>query len=251
MLTIGTAAISSPSTLRRSAEPLPAFGHHDRRHHLELSRVLGEGGRYVVSTDMCESTSGRKRMFNIALLGYNRHQVDQTMGKLNDQLRAAARRAADAERQLSQAAEDAQIGFGSRIEQMIRLAEREAAHARTTAGQEAAQILEHGREEADKHRATADTEAEATRQQARSDAQHSRQATEREIGEQRDRANTELGQLREARDRLCAELAELRDGLVAILDHHEHTDSSQPAQTAPRPRRPDPREATVRTSKTG
>ena len=49
-----------------------------------------------------------------------------------------------------------------------------------------------------------------------------------------------------------AELAELREGLVTILGQiHERADSSQPGQTAPQPRRPDPREAAVRTSKTG
>jgi cell division septum initiation protein DivIVA len=87
-------------------------------------------------------------MFNIVLRGYDRHQVDQTMEKLADQLRTAVRRAEAAEVQLAQAAEDAQIGFGSRIEHMLRLAEREAAQARGTARQEAAEVLGSARDEA-------------------------------------------------------------------------------------------------------
>jgi cell division septum initiation protein DivIVA len=191
-------------------------------------------------------------MFNTALCGYNRHQVNQTMEKLADQLHAAVRRTADAERQLAQAAEDAQVGFGGRIEQMIRLAEREAAQARATAGQDAVQILDAAREEADKLRAAAESEAAATLQQARTQAHDTRQTAEHAIAEQRDRAHTELGQLHEARAHLCAELTELREGLVAILNQvQQRTESSQLSQTAPQPRQPDPREAVGGTIKTG
>jgi len=77
------------------------------------------------------------RVFDMVLRGYDRHQVDEQIERLEnrarqhrDQAQALRRELSVAQRQLREGERPAQAGLGLRIEQLLRLAEELAAEIR-------------------------------------------------------------------------------------------------------------------------
>ena len=86
------------------------------------------------------------RVFDVVLRGYDRHQVNEHIGQLEDQARqhgdqaqALQRELSAVQRQLGERERPTHAGRGLRIEQLLRLAEEQATEilgeARTAAGQ--------------------------------------------------------------------------------------------------------------------
>jgi cell division septum initiation protein DivIVA len=125
-----------------------------------------------------QRTSGAPNLFDVALRGYDRHQVDERFTELGAQLSAAAEhnraltaRLADEQRRAEQAEQalrelrtgrganqqsgaeaNPTEGFGYRAERLLRLAEAEAYEIRSDAAKEAAELLERARADAEAHR---------------------------------------------------------------------------------------------------
>ena len=117
---------------------------------------------------------GVHNTFDFVLRGHDRHQVDERISELVNQLAAATeriqamiaqlaaerRRAEYAERRLqavqsappASTAEDVEQGFGYRAERLLRMAEAEANEIRGSAIKEAAEIVERARATAEQHR---------------------------------------------------------------------------------------------------
>ncbi len=97
--------------------------------------------------------------FDIVLRGYDREQVDERLRFLGDELAtaeqaltAARERCAGLEQELASArgelgrrVPDPDVGFGDRVEKILRLAEEEAAEIRKRAGDEASSLVETAR----------------------------------------------------------------------------------------------------------
>ena len=112
--------------------------------------------------------------FDTVLRGYERRQVDDHLSRLHREMAALRDDLAEAQRQRKLATEHAEAteaelrelrarsahtepaakedSFGYRAEKLLRLAEQEAAEARTHATKESAGIIERARTEAEKHR---------------------------------------------------------------------------------------------------
>jgi hypothetical protein len=121
------------------------------------------------------STAGTgRRRFDVVLRGYERHTVDEHVARQADQIEALRRELAESERRRALAEQHAtateteirglrsdpqfaertppEESFGYRAEKLLRLAEQEAAEARTAAGREAASVIEQARADAEQHR---------------------------------------------------------------------------------------------------
>ena len=87
------------------------------------------------------------REFVMAMRGYDRHQVDEHIGQIQaevrqhrEQARAMPRELSEARRQFRERERPAYTGLGARIEQLLRLAEEQAAEVVRTARSEAGEI---------------------------------------------------------------------------------------------------------------
>ncbi|HZG90316.1 MAG TPA: hypothetical protein VEZ42_08890 [Pseudonocardia sp.] len=127
----------------------------------------------VTSTAHSAPASGEPT-FDTVLRGYERRQVDEFVSRHRDQLTALREELAEAQRQRKLATEHAEAtetelrelrarsahgepavkedSFGYRAEKLLRMAEQEAAEARSHASKESAAIIERARTEAEKHR---------------------------------------------------------------------------------------------------
>jgi hypothetical protein len=115
-----------------------------------------------------------RRRFDVVLRGYDRSAVDDVIARQDEQLAALRRELAESERRRTLAEQHAtateteirnlrsgsqfsertppEESFGYRAEKLLRLAEQEAAEARSAAGREAAAVIEQARAEAEQHR---------------------------------------------------------------------------------------------------
>lgn len=121
--------------------------------------------------------------FDIVLRGYDRAQVDERVRFLSDELAtaeqaltAARERTAGLEEELSSVRSeldrrvpDPDVGFGDRVEKILRLAEEEAAEIRQRADGEASSIVERARAEAEQMAADADEAAKQRTRQSEQD----------------------------------------------------------------------------------
>jgi cell division septum initiation protein DivIVA len=136
-------------------------------------------------------------VFDTAMRGYERGQVDRRVQDLVAQLRVAVDRAETAERELAQAVDDGHAGFGGRIEKMLRIAEREADELRKDARREAAEILQQARSQAqareyelDKTLAAGQAELDQRAAGLRRDLQAHQKAMTEELTAAREHANS-------------------------------------------------------------
>ena len=115
-----------------------------------------------------------RRRFDVVLRGYERHAVDEYLGRQDEEMAKLRHDLAESERRRALAEQHAtateneirtlrsdsqysertppEESFGYRAEKLLRLAEQEAAEARTAAGREAAAVIEQARADAEQHR---------------------------------------------------------------------------------------------------
>lgn len=179
------------------------------------------------------SSSSDVPSFDTVLRGYERRQVDEFVADRNKELSWLKMELAEAHRQRRLATEHAEgteselrdlrassahgepaaieDSFGYRAEKLLRMAEQEAAEARSHASRESAAIIEQARTEAEKHRHEVEqsliTRASLLEQQA---AQRTAELQEREqqIGDQLAAAREQADQLHAAAVRAADRLHE-------------------------------------------
>lgn len=224
-------------------------------------------------TESSEAT--QTNVFDLTKRGYNPHQVDGHVHALLARVEMLERahqqeqqRAEEAEAELARArvrldrpSSDGEAapssipdGFGHRVERVLRIAEQEAANARTTASREASALMERTHKEADAHRreieqtlatrraeldeeaarrrsefdererelddqaAAAREEAEQTIAEARMSAEQITREAEADAGRRRDETEAHLRRRQEEADQELQRLHGLHDGVRADLD---------------------------------
>ena len=165
------------------------------------------------------------RDFAKVMRGYDQHQVDeylkqtdQEMRQHRDQAQALQQELTEAHRQLREQERPTYAGLGSRIEQLLRLAEEQAteivgearsaanelqaaakvdaAELRAGAENEAAELRASAKRETDDQRGSAEREADAIRTGARRGADELTSTTEREAAKLRAMADHEVAEKR-------------------------------------------------------
>src|SRR6185369_4716017 len=155
--------------------------------------------------------------FTVVLRGYDRPQVDDFVQRLNAALaqseaaRAEAEqrlgeaqrrhRAADQAKQLEESSRPTLSGLGTRVEQILRLAEEQANEHRGETKRDAEGIVSGSRLEAREITDKARAEAAAMKASAERDASNLRTVAEREAAEVRVQARREADTLRGDADR--------------------------------------------------
>ncbi|MGH3240863.1 MAG: DivIVA domain-containing protein, partial [Spirillospora sp.] len=106
------------------------------------------------------------REFDVVLRGYDRHQVDEHIKSLDNEVRqtreqtqALQRELSDAHRQLQEQERPTYSGLGARIEQLLRLAEEQATELVQAARSEANEIKAAAKVDAAEQRANAESDA--------------------------------------------------------------------------------------------
>jgi cell division septum initiation protein DivIVA len=177
--------------------------------------------------------------FDTVLRGYERRQVDDFITRQSTELTALREELAESQRQRKLATEHAEAtetelrelrarsahgepakedSFGYRAEKLLRMAEQEAAEARSHATKESASIVERARTEAEKHRHEVEqsliARASQLEQQA---AQRSTELQEREqqIADQLTAAREQAEQLHTAATRAADRLREESEAAAA------------------------------------
>ena len=127
------------------------------------------------------------RVFDMVLRGYDRHQVDEQIERLEnrvrqhrDQAQALRRELSVAQRQLREGERPAQAGLGLRIEQLLRLAEELAAEIRGEARTAVEELQAAAKADAAELRAAAENEAAELRASAERETGDLRASAERE-----------------------------------------------------------------------
>src|SRR5216684_4949860 len=167
------------------------------------------------------------RDFAKVMRGYDPHQVDEHIRQLANEVRrhqedaiGARRDLQDATRQIQEQERPTYSGLGSRIEQLLRLAEEqateilqearsaanefnatakvEAAELRAAAENEAAELRANAKRETDDLRGSAEREADGIRTSARREADELTSTTEREAAKLRATADHEVAEKRAA-----------------------------------------------------
>ena len=175
------------------------------------------------------------RDFAKVMRGYDQHQVDEYLNQSDaemrqhrDQVQALQQELSDAHRQLREQERPTYSGLGSRIEQLLRLAEEQAteivgesrsaaneltaaakvdaAELRAAAENEAAELRANAKRETDEQRASAEREADAIKTGARREADELTSTTEREVAKLRATADHEVAEKRAAIERDIAKL---------------------------------------------
>src|SRR5262252_5825645 len=154
------------------------------------------------------------RDFAKVMRGYDQHQVDEYLKQLDaemrqhrDQVQALQQELSDAHRQLREQERPTYSGLGSRIEQLLRLAEeqateivgesRSAANELTAAAKvDAAELRAAAENEAAELRALAKRETDDQRASARREADELTSTTEREVAKLRATADHEVAEKR-------------------------------------------------------
>jgi cell division septum initiation protein DivIVA len=185
-------------------------------------------------------TPGGSPTFDTVLRGYERRQVDDYIARIRTEVAAVRDELADTQRQRKLATEHAEAtetelrelrarsahgepavkedSFGYRAEKLLRMAEQEAAEARSHATKESAAIVERARTEAEKHRHEVEqnliARASQLEQQA---AQRNTELQEREqqIADQLTAARDQAEQLHTAATRAADRLREESEAAAA------------------------------------
>jgi len=187
--------------------------------------------------------------FTIVLRGYERTQVDMFIERLRariDELTNAAtkaktgttdardrineleRKVAEQAKQLDEAAQPTLSGLGTRVEQLLRLAEEQANEHRDESKREAEkliaaahleskEVVEKARAVATAVKTAAEREAKASRDSAEREANEGRAAAKREAEGMRGEAERETSQLRTVTDHEVAELRATAEREIATL----------------------------------
>lgn len=203
----------------------------------------------MASTSPSQTDHGGVPDFTIVLRGYERTQVDSYIERLTarlDQLIDARDRADNSssdgreriaeleqklnqtQRQLEEAAKPTLSGLGTRVEQLLRLAEEQANDHRDDAKREAEkliaaahleskEVVEKARAVATAVKTAAEREAKATRDAAEREASDLRSTATREVEALRADAERDTSQLRAATDHEVAELRATADREIATL----------------------------------
>lgn len=168
--------------------------------------------------------------FDTVLRGYERRQVDDFISRQGGELTALREELAEAQRQRKLATEHAEAtetelrelrarsahgepakedSFGYRAEKLLRMAEQEAAEARSHATKESASIIERARTEAEKHRHEVEQNLIARASQLE------QQAAQRntELQEREQQISDQLSAAREQAEQLHATAARAADRL--------------------------------------
>ena len=175
--------------------------------------------------------------FELVRRGYDRDQVENHLGWLEDQLRnaeiardAAEQAAASAAAEAEAAREELQSGrpqwheFGDRITQILTLAEEQGTQIRAQRSQEADELLADARQaaaDADRVHGTRIREAEAQAQEiiagAQAEADRMLMRAQQETAEEERAATRRLAELERQRDAVNAQLSRLHEALAAAL----------------------------------
>ena len=186
------------------------------------------------------------REFARVMRGYDPHQVDEYFKQLDgevrqhrEQVQALQQELSDAHRQIREQERPTYAGLGSRIEQLLRLAEEQAteiaqearsaanelnaaakvdaAEVRAAAENEAAELRANAKRETDEQRGSAEREADAIKTGARREADELTSTTEREVAKLRATADHEVAEKRAAIERDIAKLRTTTEREVAQL----------------------------------
>ena len=186
------------------------------------------------------------REFARVMRGYDPHQVDEYFKQLDgevrqhrEQVQALQQELSDAHRQIREQERPTYAGLGSRIEQLLRLAEEQAteiaqearsaanelnaaakvdaAEVRAAAENEAGELRANAKRETDELRASAEREADAIKTGARREADELTLTTEREVAKLRATADHEVAEKRASIERDIAKLRTTTEREVAQL----------------------------------
>jgi cell division septum initiation protein DivIVA len=187
--------------------------------------------------------------FTIVLRGYERTQVDLFIERLQarieeltnaatkaktgttdarDRINELERKVAEQSKQLDEAAQPTLSGLGTRVEQLLRLAEEQANEHRDESKREAEkliaaahleskEVVEKARAVATAVKTAAEREAKATRDSAEREANEGRAAAKREAEALRAEAERETSQLRTVTDHEVAELRATAEREIATV----------------------------------
>jgi cell division septum initiation protein DivIVA len=191
--------------------------------------------------------------FELVRRGYDRDQVENHLGWLEDQLRnaeiardAAEQAAASAAAEAEAAREELESGrpqwheFGDRITQILTLAEEQGTQIRAQRSQEADELLAEARQisaDADRIHGSRIREGETQAQEiianAQAEADRMLMRAQQETAEEERAAARRLAELERQRDAVNAQLSRLHEALAAALA--PSISIQQPAQAASRP----------------
>lgn len=175
--------------------------------------------------------------FELVRRGYDRDQVENHLGWLEDQLRnaeiardAAEQAAASAAAEAEAAREELQSGrpqwheLGDRITQILTLAEEQGAQIRAQRSQEADELLAEARQisaDADRIHGSRIREGETQAQEiianAQAEADRMLMRAQQETAEEERAASRRLAELERQRDAVNAQLSRLHEALAAAL----------------------------------
>lgn len=203
----------------------------------------------MATTSPSQTEHGGVPDFTIVLRGYERTQVDSYIERLTARLAQLVdardladnssrdndgrvveleKKLAETQRALEEAAKPTLSGLGTRVEQLLRLAEEQAADHRDDARREAEkliaaahleskEVVEKARAVATAVKTAAEREAKATRDAADREAADVRGTAKRDAEAQRSDAERDTSQLRQATDHEVAELRATADREIATL----------------------------------
>src|SRR6202167_4241823 len=195
-------------------------------------------------SNFCEESP--QRDFARVMRGYDPHQVNEYLKQVDsdlrqhrDQSQTLQQELADAHRQLQEQERPTYAGLGSRIEQLLRLAEEqateivqearaaanelnaaakvEAAELRAAAENEAGELRANAKRETDELRAAAEREADAIKTGARREADELTSTTQREVAKLRATAHHEVAEKRASIERDIAKLRTTTEREVAKM----------------------------------
>jgi cell division septum initiation protein DivIVA len=194
----------------------------------------------VVAPSPAAPTPPGAPTFDTALRGYERRQVDDYVAQIRAQSAAMRDELAEAQRQRKLATEHAEAtenelrelrarsphgepsvkedSFGYRAEKLLRMAEQEAAEARSHATKESASIIERARTEAEKHRHEVEQNliARASQLEQQAAARNTElQEREQQIADQLTAARDQAEQLHAAATRAADRLREESEAAAA------------------------------------
>ena len=166
-----------------------------------------------------------RRRFAVVVRGYDRYQVDdhfeqadREMRQAREQVQALRQELAEAHRQLREQERPSSVGLGSRIEQLLRLAEERAAEIAGDACSVANELQAAATVDAAELRASAETKAAELRAQAKAQADQLMADTKSEIDRHRAAAQRELDDLTRRKDSITGHLGQLRELLSTQIE---------------------------------
>jgi cell division septum initiation protein DivIVA len=176
--------------------------------------------------------------FTIVLRGYERTQVDMFIERLHkridelsdtaskaktgttdarDRINELERKVAEQAKQLSEREQPTLSGLGSRVEQLLRLADEQASEHRDESKYEAEKLIAAAHLESKEVVEKARAVASAVKTAAEREAKATRDSADREVAEQRENVKREVENLRAEAERETSQLRSTTDHEVAEL----------------------------------